>query len=147
MEEKTFIGMKPSVVFGLTWILFPFGIVALAVDHAKMTKNDKQQIVSAFVFDGLLTIFSIVMSIIDSVLTATTNGNVWWFDLIGLPIYIVAFVFWLISMIKAFKGDDYHCPIAWALAGAFLKDDAKEAEAKPEEVTEEAPKEEEAKEE
>ena len=136
MEEKTFIGMKPSVVFGLTWILFPFGIVALAVDHKKMTKNDKQQIVSAF-----------VMSIIDSVLTASTNGNVWWFDLIGLPIYIVAFVFWLISMIKAFKGEDYHCPIAWALAGTFLKDDAKEAEAKPEEVTEEAPKEDEAKEE
>ena len=62
MEEKTFIGMKPSVVFGLTWILFPFGIVALAVDHKKMTKNDKQQIVSAFVFAGLLSIFSIVMS-------------------------------------------------------------------------------------
>ena len=87
------------------------------------------------------------MSIIDSVLTASTNGNVWWFDLIGLPIYIVAFVFWLISMIKAFKGEDYHCPIAWALAGAFLKDDAKPAaetkeEAKPEEAPAEEAKEE-----
>ena len=31
MEEKKFIGMTPNVVFGLTWILFPFGIVALAI--------------------------------------------------------------------------------------------------------------------
>ena len=127
MEEKTFIGMRSNVVFGLTWILFPFGIVALAVDHAKMAKNDKQQIVSAFVFEGILSIFAIIMSIIDSIVVAASNGNIWWISLLGLPVYIVAFIFWLIAMIKAFKGEDYHCPIAWGLAGAFIKDGAQDS--------------------
>ena len=145
MEEKKFIGMTPNVVFGLTWILFPFGIVALAVDHDKMTKNDKQQIVSAFVFDGISMILSIVISIIESILIAATGNDIW--NLFTL-IFIVPFVFWLIAMIQAFRGVEYHCPLAWSIAGAFVHDgpaDKKEevkAEEKPE-ATEEAPKEEE----
>lgn len=142
MEEKKFIGMTPNVVFGLTWILFPFGIVALAVDHDKMTKNDKQQIVSAFVLDGITMILSIVISIIESILIAATENDIW--NLFGL-ILIVPFVFWLIAMIQAFRGVEYHCPLAWSIAGAFVHDgpaDKKEevkAEENPE-ATEEAPK-------
>ncbi len=145
MEEKKFIGMTPNVVFGLTWILFPFGIVALAVDHDKMTKNDKQQIVSAFVLDGITMILSIVISIIEGILIAATGTDIW--NLFGL-ILIVPFVFWLIAMIQAFRGIEYHCPLAWSIAGAFVHDgpaDKKEevkAEEKPE-ATEEASKEEE----
>ena len=77
MEEKKFIGMTPNVVFGLTWILFPFGIVALAVDHDKMTKNDKQQIVSAFVMDGLTMILSIIISVIEGILIGATGNDIW----------------------------------------------------------------------
>lgn len=145
MEEKKFIGMTPNVVFGLTWILFPFGIVALAVDHDKMTKNDKQQIVSAFVLDGITMILSIIISIIEGILIAATGNDIW--NLFGL-ILIVPFVFWLIAMIQAFRGIEYHCPLAWSIAGAFVHDgpaDKKEevkAEEKPE-ATEEASKEEE----
>lgn len=145
MEEKKFIGMTPNVVFGLTWILFPFGIVALAVDHDKMTKNDKQQIVSAFVMDGLTMILSIIISVIETILISATGNDIW--NLFGL-ILIVPFVFWLIAMIQAFRGVEYHCPLAWSIAGAFVHDgpaDKKEevkAEEKPE-ATEEAPKEEE----
>lgn len=145
MEEKKFIGMTPNVVFGLTWILFPFGIVALAVDHDKMTKNDKQQIVSAFVLDGITMILSIIISIIEGILIAATGTDIW--NLFGL-ILIVPFVFWLIAMIQAFRGIEYHCPLAWSIAGAFVHDgpaDKKEevkAEEKPE-ATEEASKEEE----
>lgn len=145
MEEKKFIGMTPNVVFGLTWILFPFGIVALAVDHDKMTKNDKQQIVSAFVMDGLTMILSIIISVIETILISATGNDIW--NLLGL-ILIVPFVFWLIAMIQAFRGIEYHCPLAWSIAGAFVHDgpaDKKEevkTEEKPE-ATEEAPKEEE----
>ena len=145
MEEKKFIGMTPNVVFGLTWILFPFGIVALAVDHDKMTKNDKQQIVSAFVMDGLTMILSIIISVIETILISATGNDIW--NLLGL-ILIVPFVFWLIAMIQAFRGVEYHCPLAWSIAGAFVHDgpaDKKEevkVEEKPE-ATEEAPKEEE----
>ena len=145
MEEKKFIGMTPNVVFGLTWILFPFGIVALAVDHDKMTKNDKQQIVSAFVMDGLTMILSIIISVIEGILIGATGNDIW--NLFSL-ILIVPFVFWLIAMIQAFRGIEYHCPLAWSIAGAFVHDgpaDKKEevkAEENPE-ATEEAPKEEE----
>ena len=145
MEEKKFIGMTPNVVFGLTWILFPFGIVALAVDHDKMTKNDKQQIVSAFVLDGITMILSIIISVIETILISATGNDIW--NLLGL-ILIVPFVFWLIAMIQAFRGIEYHCPLAWSIAGAFVHDgpaDKKEevkAEENPE-ATEEAPKEEE----
>ena len=145
MEEKKFIGMTPNVVFGLTWILFPFGIVALAVDHDKMTKNDKQQIVSAFVMDGLTMILSIIISVIETILISATGTDLW--NLLGL-ILIVPFVFWLIAMIQAFRGIEYHCPLAWSIAGAFVHDGPadKKEEAKTEEkpeATEEAPKEEE----
>ena len=143
MEEKKFIGMTPNVVFGLTWILFPFGIVALAVDHDKMTKKDKQQIVSAFVLDGITMILSIILSIVEGILIGLTGNDIW--NLFNL-ILIVPFVFWLIAMIQAFRGVEYHCPLAWNIAGSFVHDgpaDKKEeekAEEKPE-ATEEAPKE------
>ena len=143
MEEKKFIGMTPNVVFGLTWILFPFGIVALAIDHDKMTKKDKQQIVSAFVLDGITMILSIILSIVEGILIGLTGNDIW--NLFNL-ILIVPFVFSLIAMIQAFRGVEYHCPLAWNIAGSFVHDgpaDKKEeekAEEKPE-ATEEAPKE------
>lgn len=144
MEEKKFIGMAPNVVFGLTWILFPFGIVALAVDHDKMTKKDKQQIVSAFVLDGITMILSVILSIVEGILIGITDNTIW--NLFNL-ILIVPFVFWLIAMIQAFRGVEYHCPLAWNIAGAFVHDGPEnkkeevKAEEKPE-ATEEAPKEE-----
>ena len=143
MEEKKFIGMTPNVVFGLTWILFPFGIVALAVDHDKMTKKDKQQIVSAFVLDGITMILSIILSIVEGILIGLTGNDIW--NLFNL-ILIVPFVFWLIAMIQAFRGVEYHCPLAWNIAGSFVHDgpenkkEEEKAEEKPE-ATEEAPKE------
>lgn len=143
MEEKKFIGMAPNVVFGLTWILFPFGIVALAVDHDKMTKKDKQQIVSAFVLDGITMILSIILSIVEGILIGLTGNDIW--NLFNL-ILIVPFVFWLIAMIQAFRGVEYHCPLAWNIAGSFVHDgpadkqEEEKAEEKPE-ATEEAPKE------
>lgn len=144
MEEKKFIGMTPNVVFGLTWILFPFGIVALAIDHDKMTKKDKQQIVSAFVLDSITMILSVILSIVEGILIGITENTIW--NIFNL-ILIVPFVFCLIAMIQAFRGVEYHCPLAWNIAGAFVHDgkaDKKEevkAEEKPE-ATEEAPKEE-----
>lgn len=143
MEEKKFIGMTPNVVFGLTWILFPFGIVALAIDHDKMTKKDKQQIVSAFVLDGITMILSIILSIVEGILIGLTGNDIW--NLFNL-IFIVPFVFSLIAMIQAFRGVEYHCPLAWNIAGSFVHDGPEnkkeevKAEEKPE-ATEEAPKE------
>ncbi|RIA78132.1 hypothetical protein EI71_00444 [Anaeroplasma bactoclasticum] len=148
MEEKRFIGMTPNVVFGLTWLLFPFGIVALAVDHDKMTKNDKQQIVSAFVLEALSAIISIIFSIVDAIIVASTNGAVTWVPLLGLVFYVPIFVFWLISMIQAFRGIEFHCPIAWSIAGGFVHEGkADQAETKEEPKAEEPKAEEENKEE
>ena len=61
-------------------------------------------------------------------------------------IFIVPFVFSLIAMIQAFRGVEYHCPLAWNIAGSFVHDgpagkkEEEKAEEKPE-ATEEAPKE------
>jgi uncharacterized membrane protein len=148
MEEKRFIGMTPNVVFGITWLLFPFGIVALAVDHDKMTKNDKQQIVSAFVLKALSAIISIIFSIVDAIIVASTNGSVTWVPLLGLVFYVPIFVFWLISMIQAFRGIEFHCPSAWSIAGGFVHEgNADQAETKEEPKAEEPKAEEENKEE
>ena len=67
MEDKKIIGMKFNVLMGLHWILFPFGIVALAVDHDKMTRDEKLQIVQVFIFDAIGTIFSTAAAILATV--------------------------------------------------------------------------------
>jgi uncharacterized membrane protein len=148
MEEKRFIGMTPNVFFGITWLLFPFGIVALAIVHDKMTKNDKQQIVSAFVLEAIAAIISIIFSIVDAIIVASTNGSVTWVPLLGLVFYVPIIFFWLISMIQAFRGIEFHCPIAWSIAGGFVHEgNADRADTKEEPKAEEPKAEEQNKEE
>lgn len=119
-NDKKFIGMDPNILFGLNWLLFPFGIVALAIDHDKMTTNDKKQIISAFVVDAFMAIVSAIVNIIHSILC---SFEIYWFTNVGY-INIIPCIFVIIAMIQAFRGIDYHYPLAWNFAGLFVHENA-----------------------
>ena len=50
--------MDKNICLGLSWLLLPIGIVALAVDHDKMYRREKQTWVSTYVVECILIIFN-----------------------------------------------------------------------------------------
>ena len=134
MEEKRYLGMPTNAALGLSWVAFPFGIVLLAIEHEKMDKEDKQQVVSCFVLCAMEMIVTTIISIIDSILYQASGAT--WFGYFHL-VEIVFLVFWLIAMIQAFRGVKYHCPLSWGIAGSFVKDTKENPSSKKEETKEE----------
>ena len=59
-ENKKYLGMEKNVCFGLSWVLFPFAIVTLAVEK-DLTTEEKRNLVSSIVVAACATIISIPM--------------------------------------------------------------------------------------
>ena len=141
MEEKKFLGMPKKVCLGLGWLTLVIAIVGLAVDHEKMTKDEKKQFVSVFVAMGLLFIFFTITAIVQSILhIADVYAIDWLFTVLDLVAWLCLS---LLPMIFAFINEDFHCPVAFNIAGKFVKDE----EGKEEKVEEKEEQPEEAKEE
>ena len=112
MEEKKYLGMPRNVNFGLTWLCFIFGIVLLAIEHEKMDREDKVEVVSCFVFFGFYIIVMTIVSIV--------------FGLLGLPVVstIISLVLWVVALVKmilAFCSKEWKLPVAYQLAEKFVK--------------------------
>ncbi len=148
MEKKKILGLDKNICFLLSWLIFIFGIIALAAEREKLTKNERQHFVSMIVVGALYTIIMIVLSIFSAIFF---DINVIW--------YIIKVINWLLSlaflalvivaMVKSYQEEYWEVPVAFALAGKFVKDlpsDSKAEEAKEEapaeETKEEAPAEE-----
>ena len=129
MEEKKFLGMPKNVCLGLSWLAFPLAIVALAVDHEKMDKDDKKQFVSVFVAIGVLIIIATIVSIIGAIVAASGANIGWLFSLINAAAWVVLS---LLPMIFAFINEDFHGPIAFDLAGKFVGGEEAKEEKKEE---------------
>lgn len=134
-ENKQYLGMEKNVCFGLSWVLFPFAIVTLAVEK-ELTLEEKRSLVSSIVVAAIATIISTIVSIISSICrVAEIYDFGWTVGILGL----IPFIFWLIGFIKNFKGDfDWKCPLAYNIACCFVKgDDKEEKKEEKEEKTEE----------
>ena len=122
MEDKKILGMKFNVLMGLHWIVFPLGIVALAVDHDKMTRDEKLQIVQVFIFDAIGTIFSTAAAILSTVFAFVPVLNII-FLITEAAIGLFFFILFLIYMINAFMGNLYEVPVCYNMAKSFVKED------------------------
>ena len=112
MEEQKYLGMPRNVNFGLTWLCFIFGIVLLAIEHEKMDREDKVEVVSCFVLFGFYIIVMTIVSIV--------------FGLLGLPVVstIISLVLWVVALVKmilAFCSKEWKLPVAYQLAEKFVK--------------------------
>ena len=112
MEEKKYLGMPTNVCFGLTWLCFIFGIVLLAIEHEKMEREDKVEVVSCFVFFGFWIIVSTICSIVFGLLELSWIGSI-----IMLGLWVIA----LVKMILAFMGKEFKLPVAYQIAEGFVK--------------------------
>lgn len=113
MEEKKYLGMPRNVNFGLTWLCFIFGIVLLAIEHEKMDREDKVEVVSCFVFFGFYIIVTTICSILFNIILELS----WISAIIGLALWVIA----LVKMILAFVGKEWKLPVAYQLAEKFVK--------------------------
>lgn len=147
MNEKTYLGMKKNVCFGLSWLFFPLGIVTLCVERANLSKEERQHLISIFVLEGIAIVVSTFFSILTSIIYAVSG----WAQggLIGLPFELFLTVIMIIAMVKAFMGNYWNIPVVFPLAGKFVKDlpqdnaaPAAETEVVDAPVAEEAPAEE-----
>ena len=111
MNDKKILGLNINIALGLSWLILPFGIVALAVDHEKMDEKEKQTWVSTYVVEGALITYN---SIVSSLALISSFFSLLW--LICIPVI----VFLVIAIVKAFKGEDYEFPIAYSFAGVIL---------------------------
>lgn len=144
MEEKKFLGMSKKVCLGLGWLTLVIAIIALAIEHPKMTKDEKKQFVSVFVGYGCACIAWTVISIVQVIINHTVGPELGWiFTIVGFLVWCVM----LVCMVFAFMNEDFHAPVFFNLAGKFVADgeDAKaetvEAEVVEEEKEEEQPEE------
>lgn len=136
MEEKKFLGMPKKVCLGLGWLTLVIAIIALAIDHEKMNKEDKKQFVSVFVGYGFAIIAWTIITIVQAIINAAVGPDLGWiFTIVGFLVWCVL----LVCMIFAFINEDFKAPVFYDIAGNFVKD---EGEAKAEEQKEEAPAEE-----
>ena len=113
MEEKKYLGMPRNVNFGLTWLCFIFGIVLLAIEHEKMDREDKVEVVSCFVYMGFWMIVSSILTIIFSIILQLG----WISTIISTLLWVVA----LVKMILAFCSKEWKLPVAYQLAEKFVK--------------------------
>ena len=131
-EEKKYLGMEKNVCFGLSWVLFPFAIVTLAVEK-ELTVEEKRNLVSSIVVAAIGTIISAIASTISSICRIAEIYDFGW--TVGI-LGIIPFVFWLIGLIKNFKGEhDWQCPLAYNIACGFVKGKDKKEEPKEAEAT------------
>ena len=112
MEEKKYLGMPRNVNFGLTWLCFIFGIVLLAIEHEKMDREDKVEVVSCFVYMGFVMIVAVITGIIFGLLQLG-----WISTIISTLLWVVA----LVKMILAFCSKEWKLPVAYQLAEKFVK--------------------------
>lgn len=95
MDKKYLKGsLNKNIAFGLAWLAWPFAIVLLILDKDTLTREEKVNIVSIFVC-AVACYIPVVC--------------------------IVAAVFVIIAMIKAFMGKEYNVPLASKLAEKFVK--------------------------
>lgn len=147
MEEKKYLGLPKNVALGISWAAFPFGIVVLCVEKAKLTKKEKAEFITPIVIEGLIVAIETLFGIIAGIINAC-DGNGAIANLIGLIINIPILIIWVIGLIKAFTGNYWEAPIAFGIASSFVKEGAEEdAPAEEEAKAEEAPAEEKAEEE
>lgn len=124
-ENKKYLGMEKNVCFGLSWVLFPFAIVTLAVEK-ELTTEEKRNLVSSIVVAAIGTIISTIASTISSICRVAEIYDFGW--TIGI-LGIIPFIFWLIGLIKNFKGEhEWQCPFAYSIACMFVKDDGTKKE-------------------
>ena len=134
MEEKKILGMPRNVCLGLSWLTLVLGIVALAVEHEKLEKEEKRQLVSVFVGYGFAITAWIIISIVQAIITSAVGPELGWiFSIIGFLVWCVL----LVCMIFAFVKDDFKAPVFYNIAGNFVKDGEEPKEAKVEEPKEE----------
>ena len=138
MEEKKFLGMPKKVCLGLSWLTLVLGIVALAVDHEKMEKEDKKQVVSVFVGYGFAIIAWTIIGIVGAIVGALTKDSGvnlgWIFTLLDFLVWAVM----LVCMIFAFVNEDFKAPLFYNIAGSFVKDEEGKEEQVKEEKAEES---------
>ena len=116
MEEKKYLGMPRNVNFGLTWLCFIFGIVLLAIEHEKMDREDKVEVVSCFVFFGFYIIVMTIVSIVFGIVFGLLQLG-WISTIISILLWVVA----LVKMILAFCSKEWKLPVAYQLAEKFVK--------------------------
>lgn len=118
--EKKFLNMKKNVLLGLSWIFFPFAIVALAVEHKSMDKEDKTEFIQVLVFEvfvGVVITFLEILAII--------FARVQFLSVIFTILSVVASVLFLIclimALVKSFKGNHFEVPVVYGIAKKFVK--------------------------
>ena len=135
MEEKKFLGMPKKVCLGLSWLTLVLGIVALAVEHEKMEKEEKKQFVAVFVGYGFAFIAWTIISIVQIIINHTVGPELGWiFSIVGFLVWCVL----LVCMIFAFVREDFKAPVFYNIAGNFVKDGEVAKEEKTEKPAEDA---------
>ena len=134
MEEKKFLGMPKKVCLGLGWLTLVIAIVGLAVEHQKMTKEEKQQFVSVFVGYVFVAIAVTIFSIVGAIVAAAGAEIGWLFSLLNF----LAWAVMLVCMIFAFINEDFKAPVFYNIAGNFVKDGEEPKEEKAAEPSEES---------
>ena len=135
MEEKKVLGMPKKVCLGLSWLTLVLGIVALAVEHEKMEKEEKKQFVAVFVGYGFAFIAWTIISIVQIIINHTVGPELGWiFSIVGFLVWCVL----LVCMIFAFVREDFKAPVFYNIAGNFVKDGEVAKEEKAEKPVEDA---------
>lgn len=133
MEEKKYLNMPTYLCIALSILLFPFGIVTLAVEGAKVEKEDKQAIILGFIYAAISTIFAILGLIFSGVQVLS---------IIVLILNLSFTALWVYQVVTAFMNKFFKVPVLWALAGKFVGNDSNAKQAPAEEKAEEKAKEE-----
>ena len=107
MENKKLLkgAMPKNVVMGLSWLVVPFAIVAFILDFQTLDLEEKRAFVTIFVVDALAMICSALSVLILPAILALVLG-------------ILA----IIAMIKAFMGQTFNVPVAYAIACKIIKE-------------------------
>ena len=119
MEQKKLLGMPTNVAFGLTWLCFIFGIVLLAIEHEKMEREEKLEVVSCFVLVGFDIIISVVIAILGAILSLVELQVI--ANVISIVVSLAFFALFIVKMILAFMGKEWKVPVAYSMAEKFVK--------------------------
>jgi uncharacterized membrane protein len=108
-------GLPPNTAAALSYLTFIPAVIFLLLDPYKRSNFVRFHAWQCI----MLTCVSIVISIIFMILGSV--AHVLWilFTLVHLVVDLVLFVFWLIAIIKASKGERYHIPVVGGLAENF----------------------------
>jgi uncharacterized membrane protein len=107
MENKKLLkGAWPkNVVMGVSWLVPAFAVVAFILDYQTLDLDEKRTFVSIFITFAAAYVFAALSVLILPAIVA-----------------IAACVFSIIAAVKAFMGEDYKVPVAYALASKIIKD-------------------------